>query len=53
MHCALLAPQNQTVTGLPEGVYRVRYEIVDEAGNKRIITTVIVGMANEDSTLGC
>jgi hypothetical protein len=31
--------------GLPEGVYRVRYEIVDEAGNERIITTLIIGMA--------
>jgi hypothetical protein len=30
-------------TSLPEGVYRVRYEIVDEAGNRITVSTLIVG----------
>jgi hypothetical protein len=37
--------QGQRISSnLPEGVYRVRYTVIDAAGNKIIVSTLIVGV---------
>jgi hypothetical protein len=37
--------QGQRISNnLPEGVYRVRYTVIDAAGNKITVSTLIVGV---------